>query len=123
MPLLGHSRAYKRAKIFHRDISAGNILIDENGEGILIDWDLSLDLNKPLGTHRAWLTVSTRLRFHYSDLTGYPGNRALGNTWQQSSLEVKTASKYFDTISSHSSTCFSTWSFGIDLSASKDMTL
>ena len=27
--------------ILHRDVSAGNILITEEGSGILIDWDLS----------------------------------------------------------------------------------
>ncbi|KAI0311679.1 hypothetical protein OF83DRAFT_1149793 [Amylostereum chailletii] len=35
-----HSKAYEDAGILHRDISAGNILIDEEGRGILIDWDL-----------------------------------------------------------------------------------
>ena len=36
-----HTEAYDRAQILHRDVSAGNILITEEGSGILIDWDLS----------------------------------------------------------------------------------
>jgi len=39
--LLAHSDAYSKARILHRDVSAGNILITEKGSGILIDWDLS----------------------------------------------------------------------------------
>ncbi|KAH8998186.1 hypothetical protein EDB92DRAFT_2111982 [Lactarius akahatsu] len=35
------TEAYERVKILHRDVSAGNILITEDGSGILIDWDLS----------------------------------------------------------------------------------
>jgi RIO-like serine/threonine protein kinase len=31
---------YKKTRILHRDVSAGNILIMDNGTGILIDWDL-----------------------------------------------------------------------------------
>ena len=63
MPLLGHGEAYTLANIFHRDISAGNILIDENGEGMLIDWDLALlyaDVKKDLADRKPrmlWRTV------------------------------------------------------------------
>ncbi|EEB94797.1 hypothetical protein MPER_06333, partial [Moniliophthora perniciosa FA553] len=35
-----HQDAYERASILHRDISVGNILITDNGGGLLIDWDL-----------------------------------------------------------------------------------
>jgi serine/threonine protein kinase len=38
---LAHSGAYKHAHILHRDLSPGNIIIDSNGRGLLIDWDLS----------------------------------------------------------------------------------
>ena len=37
---LAHSAAYEVAKILHRDISGGNILIDKDGNGMLIDWDM-----------------------------------------------------------------------------------
>ncbi|KAH9008633.1 hypothetical protein EDB83DRAFT_488406 [Lactarius deliciosus] len=39
--ITAHTGAYERVGILHRDVSAGNILITENGSGILIDWDLS----------------------------------------------------------------------------------
>jgi hypothetical protein len=41
----GHSEAAQKAKILHRDISVGNILITSEGNGILIDWELSKDLS------------------------------------------------------------------------------
>ncbi|KZV72405.1 hypothetical protein PENSPDRAFT_362900 [Peniophora sp. CONT] len=37
-----HSVAYNDADVLHRDISAGNVLINRKGEGMLIDWDLAL---------------------------------------------------------------------------------
>ncbi|KAH9017118.1 hypothetical protein EDB83DRAFT_2571598 [Lactarius deliciosus] len=39
--ITAHTGAYERVGILHRDVSAGNILITDNGSGILIDWDLS----------------------------------------------------------------------------------
>ena len=40
-PLLpAHSAAYEDAQVLHRDISGGNILIDKEGRGMLIDWDM-----------------------------------------------------------------------------------
>ena len=41
---LAHKGAYD-AGILHRDISVGNIIIDSNGKGWLIDWDLSKPLS------------------------------------------------------------------------------
>jgi serine/threonine protein kinase len=38
---IAHTAAYNKARILHRDVSAGNILITDKGSGILIDWDLS----------------------------------------------------------------------------------
>ncbi|CAL1708927.1 unnamed protein product [Somion occarium] len=37
--------AYHGAKIFHRDISTGNIMISKSGRGILNDWDHALKVN------------------------------------------------------------------------------
>lgn len=39
--LLAHQDAVERCKILHRDISGSNILILDNNEGILSDWDLA----------------------------------------------------------------------------------
>ena len=38
---IAHKEAYESAGILHRDISAGNILITDDGPGLLIDWDIS----------------------------------------------------------------------------------
>ncbi len=40
--LTAHFYAYTEARVLHRDISVGNILIDPaTRRGLLIDWDLS----------------------------------------------------------------------------------
>ncbi|KAF8518125.1 hypothetical protein BU17DRAFT_66563 [Hysterangium stoloniferum] len=38
--IIGHGDTYDKAKILHRDISSGNILITDTSGGLLIDWDL-----------------------------------------------------------------------------------
>ena len=38
--IVAHGAAYEEAKVLHRDVSGGNVLIDQNGQGILIDWDM-----------------------------------------------------------------------------------
>ena len=50
--------AYTKANILHRDVSAANILIDQAGHGVLIDWDLCRYMNDTSGAHRQWRTVS-----------------------------------------------------------------
>ncbi|KAG6814874.1 hypothetical protein H0H87_006863 [Tephrocybe sp. NHM501043] len=47
---LAHSKAVTDAKVLHRDISVGNIMmkrVDGVLRGYLIDWDLSLDMSLP----------------------------------------------------------------------------
>ncbi|KAI9437125.1 hypothetical protein F5148DRAFT_1154424, partial [Russula earlei] len=39
--MIAHTDAYDKAKILHRDVSAGNILITPDRSGLLIDWDMS----------------------------------------------------------------------------------
>ncbi|KAG7097890.1 hypothetical protein E1B28_005203 [Marasmius oreades] len=61
-----HKGAYEDARIMHRDVSVGNILILDNGKGVLIDWDLSKSLDKK-GTPRqnqrtgTWQFMSAKL--------------------------------------------------------------
>ena len=38
--IVAHGAAYEKAQVLHRDVSGGNVLIDQNGQGILIDWDM-----------------------------------------------------------------------------------
>lgn len=45
-----HSRAFELAKILHRDISAGNILLTDEGRGLLIDWELAKNVDQRDGT-------------------------------------------------------------------------
>ncbi|KAI0315900.1 hypothetical protein OF83DRAFT_1047161, partial [Amylostereum chailletii] len=49
-----HSVVYAKLNILHGDISGGNIVITKDGRGILIDWDLAIDLTKE---NRSALTV------------------------------------------------------------------
>jgi serine/threonine protein kinase len=41
-----HSHAFNKAKILHRDISAGNIILTDEGKGLLIDWELAKMMGK-----------------------------------------------------------------------------
>ena len=54
--LLAHDDAFNKAGVLHRDISVGNIMITE-GNGMLIDWDLSKRVDKsPNSCDQALLT-------------------------------------------------------------------
>ncbi|KAJ8507348.1 hypothetical protein ONZ45_g10272 [Pleurotus djamor] len=44
--LRGHKDAYIKCGLLHRDISGGNILILENGKGLLNDWDLAIKIDE-----------------------------------------------------------------------------
>jgi Fungal protein kinase len=50
---LGHRWLYRVMGILHRDINMGNIMIRRNGAkvvGVLIDYDLAVDISKPSST-------------------------------------------------------------------------
>ena len=38
--MIAHSHAYENAKVLHWDISVGNIILMDEGGGLLIDWEL-----------------------------------------------------------------------------------
>lgn len=44
--IIAHDAAFFDARILHRDISVGNILITDEGKGLLVDWDLCINLNR-----------------------------------------------------------------------------
>ncbi|KAG7088727.1 hypothetical protein E1B28_012695 [Marasmius oreades] len=45
--IIAHKDAYEKAKILHRDVSYGNIIMLWDGKGVLIDWDLAKSLDDP----------------------------------------------------------------------------
>ncbi|KAF8902456.1 hypothetical protein CPB85DRAFT_1321777 [Mucidula mucida] len=58
--------AFTLARILHRDISVGNIMITSKDRGVLIDWDLCLVLDSNVVTHRpgrtgTWQFLSVHL--------------------------------------------------------------
>jgi len=52
-----HSHAFNFAKLLHRDISAGNIILTDEGKGLLIDWELAKKVDES-GSRRPDRTVS-----------------------------------------------------------------
>ena len=52
LPSTAHQHAYFDAGILHSDISIGNTLITDEGKGLLIDWDLCLNLNNDRASAR-----------------------------------------------------------------------
>ncbi|KAK7041730.1 hypothetical protein VNI00_009019 [Paramarasmius palmivorus] len=63
-----HRDAYEKAGVLHRDISVGNILITNDGEGLLIDWEFSkfIESESPRTVERVgtWQFMSARI-LHY----------------------------------------------------------
>ena len=55
--LSAHQCALVKAGILHHDISVGNILIDEDGRGLLIDWDLCAQVHCRVLPRRCRRTV------------------------------------------------------------------
>ncbi|KAI9459737.1 hypothetical protein F5148DRAFT_1150810 [Russula earlei] len=66
--MIAHTDAYDKAKILHRDVSAGNILIAPDRSGLLIDWDMSkrMDVTRQRQPSRTgtWQFISTGLLLH-----------------------------------------------------------
>ncbi|KAI0318558.1 hypothetical protein OF83DRAFT_1056689, partial [Amylostereum chailletii] len=61
--LEAHSAVFTKLNILHGDISGGNILITKDGCGILIDWDLAIDLaqEKRSALTGTWQFISAAL--------------------------------------------------------------
>ncbi|KAG9317803.1 hypothetical protein JVU11DRAFT_2026 [Chiua virens] len=63
--LEAHSHAFQDAKILHRDISAGNVILTDEGRGLLIDWELAKEVSD-IGSRRpdrtgTWQFMSAKL--------------------------------------------------------------
>ncbi|KAI0317021.1 hypothetical protein OF83DRAFT_193659, partial [Amylostereum chailletii] len=69
--LICHTAAYKLG-VLHRDLSAGNIMIDEDGRGMLIDWDLCMEVLLQ-AARRFWRTGTWQ--FISADLLRKPFSR------------------------------------------------
>ncbi|KAG6812335.1 hypothetical protein H0H87_009870, partial [Tephrocybe sp. NHM501043] len=78
-----HRQACEEAQILHRDISAGNILIDEHGRGILIDWDLAKHFKDLQSARNHEITVRRPL----PDVLLY-SHQLLQGTWQFMSSQL-----------------------------------
>ena len=52
-----HTHAFNFARVLHRDISAGNIILTDEGKGLLIDWELAKMMDEG-GSRRPDRTVS-----------------------------------------------------------------
>ncbi|KAF8132577.1 hypothetical protein EV363DRAFT_1328895 [Boletus edulis] len=44
--LQAHSHAVNHARLLHRDISAGNIILTDKGKGLLIDWEMAKKMDE-----------------------------------------------------------------------------
>ena len=70
-----HRRAHSDAKILHRDISPGNIMITNEGNGLLVDWDLSKDIGasniESPPERTVWIKPFLLLSDAYDAIIGY----------------------------------------------------
>ena len=63
------SKSIQCQGVFHRDISGGNILITDEGTGLLIDWDLATILSDDGEVMQSALnSMMVRLSFSASDI-------------------------------------------------------
>ena len=76
--LVAHRDAYIKARILHRDVSAGNILITEKGSGILIDWDLSKKVKEYIEPKPRLHSRTVRCQGDVFTFSGQ-ANKCLGN--------------------------------------------
>ncbi|KAF8222203.1 hypothetical protein L208DRAFT_1082801, partial [Tricholoma matsutake] len=74
-----HTEAVDNARILHRDISIGNVIISDRG-GLLIDWDLSKDVDDLANISRqpyrtgTWQFIAARLLQARESVTHTPAD-------------------------------------------------
>ena len=71
-----HSHAFNSAKILHRDVSAGNIILTDEGRGLLIDWEMAKKVNE-VGSRRPDRTVSYLAQYSPLVFSFWIGNMAI----------------------------------------------
>ena len=66
---LAHDDAFYEARVLHRDISVGNIVILEDGTGLLVDWDLCKVMDSASENEKRVVerTVSERRYYYHID--------------------------------------------------------
>ncbi len=59
--------AYRDAKLLHRDISMGNIMLDSNMDGFLNDWDraIRLPVSEERHSTRTVYLLLTHIHLHF----------------------------------------------------------
>ncbi|KAF8871381.1 hypothetical protein CPB84DRAFT_1800893 [Gymnopilus junonius] len=72
--LIAHQDAYEKCKILHRDISGKNILLTQDGGGILNDWDLAKTV-EAIGDGARQQFRSGTWQFMAADLLQHPTKR------------------------------------------------
>jgi len=104
--LSAHQCALVKAGILHCDISVGNILIDKDGRGLLIDWDLCAQVDSHVLPRRCGRTVCLHqfpspvcLNYFIADLAIYlccSISRGGPATWPPGRLRVSFTSLELD---------------------------
>ncbi|KAJ3506913.1 hypothetical protein NLJ89_g6598 [Agrocybe chaxingu] len=56
--VVAHQDAYLKCSILHRDVSGNNVLMSNEGEGILNDWDLAKRISTEIANPERWAKMS-----------------------------------------------------------------
>ncbi|CAA7269066.1 unnamed protein product [Cyclocybe aegerita] len=60
--IIAHQDAYLNCSILHRDVSGNNVLMSDDGEGILNDWDLAKRIPTEISNPQRWAKMSEEER-------------------------------------------------------------
>ncbi|CAA7269062.1 unnamed protein product [Cyclocybe aegerita] len=58
--VIAHQDAYLNCSILHRDVSGNNVLMSDDGEGILNDWDLAKRIPTKIANPERWAKMSEK---------------------------------------------------------------